>query len=75
MLTVFKKPRRKLDQSLRLVTDACRVNAVVPGTTETQALIQWAADSGMTPAGVVQFQTNHIVLQRRALCALLPLLQ
>lgn len=53
-----------LDQTLQLMSAACRVNAVVPGGTETQSLIQWAADAGMTPADVVEFQANHIVLQR-----------
>lgn len=37
---------------------------MAPGGTETEALVNWAADVGMTPAGVVEYQSHHIVLQR-----------
>ena len=45
---------------------ACRVNAVAPGATETQPVVQYAADAGMTVDDLVKAQANHLILQRQA---------
>lgn len=49
---------------------ACRVNAVAPGGTETQPVVQYAADAGMTVDDLVKAQANHLILQRQAFSTL-----
>ena len=45
----------------------CRVNAVVPGGIETEACMDWAAGVGMSHDDLVNYQANHIIVQRYVL--------